>query len=56
MPAPSKAKGPGDLILEPNEHVLLATRPLFLWEPLVLLDVALLVAALVFESTRTAAT
>lgn len=56
MPAPSKVKGPADLILEPNEHVLLATRPLFLWEPLVLLDVVLLVAALVFESTRTPAT
>ena len=28
---------PGDIILEPNEHVLVATRPLFLWEPLVLL-------------------
>lgn len=28
---------PGDVILEPNEKVLVATRPLFLWEPLVLL-------------------
>ena len=28
---------PGDIILEPNEHVLEANRPLFLWEPLVLL-------------------
>ena len=28
---------PGDIILEPNEHVLVATRPLFLWEPLMLL-------------------
>ena len=55
MPAPSRTKAPGDLILEPNEHVIMATRPLFLWEPLVLLDVVLLVAALVFESTRTAA-
>jgi uncharacterized membrane protein YdbT with pleckstrin-like domain len=26
---------PGDIILEPNERVLVATRPLFLWEPLV---------------------
>jgi uncharacterized membrane protein YdbT with pleckstrin-like domain len=25
---------PGDIILEPNERVLVATRPLFLWEPL----------------------
>ena len=32
---------PGDIILEPNEHVLVATRPLFLWEPLVLLWLAL---------------
>ncbi len=40
------AKAPGDLILEPNEHVLLATRPLFLWEPLVLLEVLFVVAAL----------
>lgn len=28
---------PGDIILEPSEQVLVATRPLFLWEPLVLL-------------------
>jgi uncharacterized membrane protein YdbT with pleckstrin-like domain len=28
---------PGDIILEPNEHVLVANRPLFLWEPLMLL-------------------
>jgi uncharacterized membrane protein YdbT with pleckstrin-like domain len=40
---------PGDLILEPNERVLLATRPLFLWEPLVLLDILLVVAALYFS-------
>ena len=32
---------PGDIILEPNELVLVATRPLFLWEPLVLLWLAL---------------
>ncbi|HUG55725.1 MAG TPA: PH domain-containing protein [Candidatus Limnocylindrales bacterium] len=37
---------PGDLILEPNEVVLVATRPLFLWEPLVLLLLALAGAAL----------
>lgn len=37
---------PGDLILEPNEIVLVATRPLFLWEPLVLLFLALAGAAL----------
>jgi len=41
--------GPGDLILEPNERVLLATRPLFLWEPLVLIEVLLVVAALYFS-------
>ena len=43
------ANAPGDLILEPNERVLLATRPLFLWEPLVLLDVILVIAALYFS-------
>jgi len=32
---------PGDIILEPNERVIVATRPLFLWEPLVLLDLVL---------------
>ena len=37
---------PRDLILEPNERVILATRPLFLWEPLVLLDVLLILASL----------
>jgi uncharacterized membrane protein YdbT with pleckstrin-like domain len=41
--------GPGDLILEPNERVLLATRPLFLWEPLVLFDILLVIAALYFS-------
>jgi uncharacterized membrane protein YdbT with pleckstrin-like domain len=45
------ADAPGDLILEPNEHVLLATRPLFLWEPLVLLDIVLLIASLYFAGT-----
>ena len=38
--------GPRDIILEPNEKVILATRPLFLWEPLVLLELFLFVAAL----------
>ena len=37
---------PRDLILEPNERVILATRPLFLWEPLVLLDVLLILGSL----------
>ena len=45
------AKGPGDLILEPNEHVLLATRPLFLWEPLVIIDVLLIIGSLYFAGT-----
>jgi uncharacterized membrane protein YdbT with pleckstrin-like domain len=40
--------GPRDVILEPNEKVLLATRPLFLWEPLVILDIAFLVLSLFF--------
>ena len=48
MPRAAASTGPSDIILEPNEHVLLATRPLFLWEPLVLLDVLLMVAALYF--------
>jgi uncharacterized membrane protein YdbT with pleckstrin-like domain len=38
--------GPSDIILEPNERVILTTRPLFLWEPLVLLEVLLIIAAL----------
>jgi len=37
---------PGDLILEPNERVLVATRPLFLWEPLVIILVLLVIGAL----------
>jgi len=45
---------PGDLILEPNEKILLATRPLFLWEPLVLIDIALIVASLFFAAPATA--
>jgi uncharacterized membrane protein YdbT with pleckstrin-like domain len=40
--------GPRDIILEANEKVLLATRPLFLWEPLVILDIALFVLSLYF--------
>jgi uncharacterized membrane protein YdbT with pleckstrin-like domain len=41
-----RGDAPGDLILEPNERVLLATRPLFLWEPLVLVLVLLVIGAL----------
>jgi uncharacterized membrane protein YdbT with pleckstrin-like domain len=44
---------PGDLILEPNENVLLATRPLFLWEPLVLLEIVLIVASLFYAAPAT---
>ena len=40
--------GPRDVILEPNEKVIMATRPLFLWEPLVIIDILLLVLALYF--------
>ena len=39
---------PRDIILEPSEKVLLATRPLFLWEPLVIIDLMLFVLALYF--------
>jgi uncharacterized membrane protein YdbT with pleckstrin-like domain len=37
---------PGDVILEPTERVLVATRPLFVWEPLVLLWLVLAALAL----------
>ncbi len=43
---------PGDVILEPNEGVLIASRPLFLWEPLVLLLVVLLTAAVALSQTQ----
>lgn len=42
------ATAPRDVILEPNEQVLIATRPLFLWEPLVIVDVVLIIAGLYF--------
>ncbi len=45
-------KAPGGIILEPNEHVIVATRPLFLWEPLVFIDIVLIVAALYFSAPR----
>ncbi len=44
MSASGEVRIPGDVILEPNEKVLVATRPLFLWEPLVV--VWLIVGAL----------
>ena len=37
---------PSDIILEPNEKVIMATRPLFLWEPLVIILVLLVIGAL----------
>jgi uncharacterized membrane protein YdbT with pleckstrin-like domain len=37
------------VILEPNEKIIVATRPLFLWEPLVLLDLLLVILALYFS-------
>ena len=40
------ATPPRDVILEPNERVLIATRPLFLWEPLVLLEIVLIIGGL----------
>ena len=46
--------GPRDVILEPNEKVIMATRPLFLWEPLVILDILLLVLALYFTPIQPA--
>ena len=45
---------PRDLILEPNERVIMATRPLFLWEPLVIIDILLLVLALYFTPIQPA--
>jgi uncharacterized membrane protein YdbT with pleckstrin-like domain len=47
-----RGEAPGDLILEPAERVLVATRPLFLWEPLVLVDLLLLVGALYASGQR----
>ena len=52
MPRAVAGPVPKDLILEPNEHVLLATRPLFLWEPLVIIDVLLVIGALYFSGAR----
>ena len=56
MPRAVSGPAPKDVILEPNEHVLLATRPLFLWEPLVLLVVGLIVASLYFYGRSGAGT
>jgi uncharacterized membrane protein YdbT with pleckstrin-like domain len=43
---------PRDIILEPNEKTLMATRPLFLWEPLVIVDLLLFVLALYFSGVN----
>jgi uncharacterized membrane protein YdbT with pleckstrin-like domain len=40
-----RVEAPGDLILEPAERVLVATRPLFLWELFVLLEILFVVGA-----------
>ena len=45
---------PRDIILEPNEKVIMATRPLFLWEPLVIIDILLLILALYFTPIQPA--
>ncbi len=48
------AVAPRDVILEPNEKVIMATRPLFLWEPLVIVDILLLILALYFTPIQPA--
>src|SRR3979409_191175 len=45
---------PRDIILEPNEKVIMATRPLFLWEPLVIIDILILILALYFTPIQPA--
>lgn len=45
---------PGDMILEPGEHVLVATHPLFLWEVFVLAEVLLIGAAAYFARDQAA--
>jgi uncharacterized membrane protein YdbT with pleckstrin-like domain len=44
---------PRDLILEPGEKILLATRPLYLWEPQVALIVVLVALSLYWSSAGT---
>ena len=41
-----RGAAPGDLILEPNERVIMSTRPLFLWEPLMFILVLLVIGSL----------
>lgn len=50
MPTPDRI--PGDIILEPNERVLIASRPLFLWEPLVILFFVLASAGAAISQTQ----
>src|SRR5207245_8068682 len=45
---------PSGIILEPNEKVIMATRPLFLWEPLVIIDIVLVILALYFTPIQPA--
>lgn len=49
---PDLDKIPRDTILEPNERVLIASRPLFLWEPFILILVFLLGAGAAVSQTR----
>src|SRR5438270_500598 len=42
---------PGDVVLEPAEHVILATKPLALWLPVTLGLLALWIAVLYFWSS-----
>jgi len=44
--------GPRDVILEPNEKVIMATRPLCLWERLVIIEILWLILALYFTSVQ----
>src|SRR4029078_1620977 len=45
---------PSGIILEPNEKVIMATRALFLWEALVIIDMLLLILALYFTPIQPA--
>ena len=47
-----RGDAPGDLILESAEHVLIATRPLFLWELFVLLEIVFVVGAIYASGQR----
>ena len=47
-----RGDAPGDLILEPAERVLIATRPLFLWELFVILFVLLVIGGVYASGQR----